>query len=79
VIEQPIPFCKYTTLVFMFLLVVGVCFNTLVVLRCFSEIYIIQTNYKLDRESVASRQREIMTRLNSIEICVDAKTRQEMQ
>jgi len=73
--QQPVSLCSYLTLVMLFLLIVCTFGSGLVILRCYTIIGTIETDYKLDREAIASRQREIMTRLNSIEICVDAKPR----
>ena len=71
--------CSYLTLVMLFLLMVCTFGSGLVILRCYAIIGTIQTDYRLDREAIASRQREIMTRLNSIEICVDAQLPMERQ
>jgi hypothetical protein len=73
--EQPVSTCSYLTLVMLFLLTIATFANSLVVLRCYALVGMIQIDYRLDRESISSRQREIMSRLNSIEICVDAKPR----
>jgi hypothetical protein len=77
--QQPVSLCSYLTLVMLFLLMVCTFGNSLLLLQCFATIGSIQVDYKLDREAIATRQREIVTRLNSIEICVDAQLPMERQ
>lgn len=71
--NQNISTCNYLVLMMLFALVVVTFVKGLILLQCYAMMLTIQTDYRLEREAVANRQREIMTRLSSIEICVDAK------
>ena len=77
--QQPVSTSNYLQLVILFLIIVATLGNSVVLMRCFSVLETIRVDYKLDREAIASRQREIVTILNSIELCVDAKPAPETQ
>jgi hypothetical protein len=55
----------------MFVLVLMTLIKTLILLQCYVMLSTIQSDVRLERKAVAARQRDIMTRLASIEICVD--------
>lgn len=63
--------CQYSLLVMLFVLVAVTLIKTLILLQCYAMLSTIQTDFRLGREAIAVRQREIMTRLTSIEYCVD--------
>ena len=69
--NQQIPTSQHALLVMMFVLVLMTLIKTLILLQCYVMLSTIQSDVRLERKAVAARQRDIMTRLASIEICVD--------
>lgn len=61
----------HLTLVMLFLLLIATLVKGLVLLQCYVTLATIQTDFRIEREAIAVRQRDIMSRLASIEICVD--------
>lgn len=72
--EHHIATSGHLTLVMIFLLFVATIIKGLVLLQCVVMIRSIDTDFRIERESIASRQNAIMTRLSSIEMCIDMKT-----
>lgn len=70
--NHQLPTSQHVLLVIMFVLFLATLINTLILLQCYVMLTTIQSDVRIERESVATRQKEIMTRLTSIEICVDA-------
>ena len=66
-----LPTSQYATLIMMFILCALTLVKMLILLQCYVMLSTIQTDFRLEREAISLRQREIMTRLASIEICVD--------
>ena len=62
-------------LVMLFLLLIATLVKGLVLLQCYVTLATIQTDFRIERDSIASRQNEIMTRLSSIEICIDVQSK----
>lgn len=69
--NQQLPTSQHALLVMMFVLVLMTLIKTLILLQCYVMLSTIQSDVRLERKAVAARQRDIMTRLASIEICVD--------
>ena len=69
--NQQISTCQHALLVMMFVLVLMTLVKTLILLQCYVMLSTIQSDVRLERKAIAARQHEIMTRLASIEICVD--------
>lgn len=71
--KQPVqlPTGEYALLTMLFVLTAMTFVKTLILLQCYVMLSTIQSDVRLERKAVASRQREIMTRLASIEVCVD--------
>lgn len=69
--EHHIATSGHLTLVMIFLLFVATIIKGLVLLQCYVTLATIQTDFRIEREAIAVRQRDIMSRLASIEICVD--------
>lgn len=68
---QQLPTGQYALLVMLFVLTAMTFVKTLILLQCYVMLSTIQSDVRLERKAVAARQREIMTRLASIECCVD--------
>ena len=64
---------QHGVLVMMFVLVLMTLVKTLILLQCYVMLSTIQSDVRLERKAISARQREIMSRLASIEICVDVK------
>lgn len=71
--QQQLPTGQYALLVMLFVLTAMTFVKTLILLQCYLMLSTIQNDVRLERKAIASRQREIMSRLASIEICVDVK------
>ena len=71
--QQQLPTGQYALLVMLFVLTAMTFVKTLILLQCYVMLSTIQSDVRLERKAIASRQREIMSRLASIEICVDVK------
>jgi hypothetical protein len=69
--NRQLPTSQHALLVMMFVLVLMTLIKTLILLQCYVMLSTIQSDVRLERKAVAARQRDIMTRLASIEICVD--------
>lgn len=67
-----LPTGQYALLVMLFVLVAMTLIKILILLQCYVMLANIQNDVRLERKAIAVRQKEIMTRLTSIEICVDA-------
>lgn len=70
---QQLPTGQYALLVMLFVLTAMTFVKTLILLQCYLMLSTIQNDVRLERKAIAARQREIMSRLASIEICVDVK------
>lgn len=71
--QQQLPTGQYALLVMLFVLTAMTFVKTLILLQCYVMLSTIQSDVRLERKAIATRQREIMSRLASIEICVDVK------
>lgn len=70
-INPQIQTCQHALLVMLFVLVLMTLVKTLILLQCYVMLSTIQSDVRLERKAIAARQHEIMSRLASIEICVD--------
>lgn len=77
--QQQLPTGQYALLVMLFVLTAMTFVKTLILLQCYVMLSTIQSDVRLERKAIASRQREIMSRLASIEICVDVKQQHSEQ
>ena len=77
--QQQLPTGQYALLVMLFVLTAMTFVKTLILLQCYVMLSTIQSDVRLERRAIASRQREIMSRLASIEICVDVKQQHSEQ
>lgn len=72
-----LPTGQHALLVMMFVLVLSTLVKTLILLQCYVMLSTIQGDVRLERKAVAARQKDIVSRLASIEMCVESSHRIE--
>lgn len=64
--QQQLPTGQYALLVMLFVLTAMTFVKTLILLQCYVMLSTIQSDVRLERKAIATRQREIMSRLDPL-------------